>query len=196
MFSKLRNAFGLAVLLALMTCLTVFAKGQFSFIAITGPGLDEEIRSTESALTVDFFAFADFYRDKVEAAPADPGQGYEIRRYYIDGQREIAFDQLHYYPDTGYVFYDGILNGDSEFDGEWYSADPAIKAAFESAIAIPAVKPQPVQPARVVQHGVSKEQSGPVASITANQVIAPAAVFVGLVVLLLLAARLRRPLTQ
>ena len=198
MLSKTRNAFGLAVLLALTTILTVLAKGQFSFIAITGPGIDEEIRSTDSGLTTDFFAFADFYRDKVNA-PAEPGPGYQITRYYIDGNREIAFDQLHYYPGTGFVFYDGIVNGDSEYDDEWYSANPAIQTAFESAIAVagvPAAKPEGVQPAKEINPGAATEPSRPVPSAVPDQAIAPFAVLVGLVVLLFIVARFRKPVTQ
>jgi hypothetical protein len=97
MFTRIRTAIGFAVLTALVMTISAFAKGGFSFIAITGPNLKEEIRSTDLTLTEDFFAFADFYRNKT-SAPADPGPGYEITRYYVDGKREIAFDRLHYYP--------------------------------------------------------------------------------------------------
>ena len=143
MFSRIRNAVGLAFLASLVTSVAVLAKGGFSFISITGPGIEEEIRTTDLKFTEDFFAFADFYRDKVQA-PADPGEGYLITRYYVDGKREIEFDQLHYYPSAGFVFYDGIVNGESEYDGEWYSADPAIKAVFQSAL--PASAGAHVQP--------------------------------------------------
>jgi hypothetical protein len=144
MISRIRNAVGLAFLLALITSVIVFAKGGFSFISIVGPGIGEEVRATDLKLTEDFFAFADFYRDRIEA-PAEPGPGYEITRYYVDGKREIAFDRLHYYPSTGFVFYDGIVNGDSEYDGEWYSANPAVKTVFESTL--PATGSAGAQPA-------------------------------------------------
>jgi hypothetical protein len=133
MFTRIRTAIGFAVLTALVMTISAFAKGGFSFIAITGPNLKEEIRSTDLTLTEDFFAFADFYRNKT-SAPADPGPGYEITRYYVDGKREIAFDRLHYYPETGFVYYDGIVNGSSEYDGEWYTAKPEIETVFESAL--------------------------------------------------------------
>jgi hypothetical protein len=133
MFSRFRIAAGLALILTLFTSMTVLAKGSFAFISITGPDLKEAVRVSDLALTEDFFTFADFYRDRVEA-PTDPGIGYEITRYYVDGKRELAFDKLHYYPDTGFVYYDGFVNGSSEYDGEWYSADPNIKAVFESAL--------------------------------------------------------------
>lgn len=196
MFSRIRSAMGPALLLALVTSVTVFAKGGFSFIAITGPGLKEEVRATHTGLTEDFFAFADFYRDKVEA-PANPGQGYEIRRYYVDGNSEIAFDQLHYYPETGYVFYDGIVNGDSEYDGEWYAANPIVKPLFESVLpAAMSGKADSVQPSKSVQPGVPVTRSNPSPSIAASQAILPVAVLGGAMVLALFALRLRKPSTQ
>jgi len=137
MFSRIRVALGIALLVSLTASITALAKGGFSFINIAGPGLKEPVRLTDPALTTDFFAFADFYQDKAKA-PTDPGEGYEITRHYVDGTREILFDRLHYYPETGFVFYDGIENGESEYDGEWYTAQPGIKMAFEAALSIKA----------------------------------------------------------
>ena len=185
MLSRIRNAVGLACLLALITSIAVLAKGGFSFISITGPGIDEEIRATDLKLTEDFFAFADFYRDKVEA-PKDPGMGYEIRRYYIDGKREILFDQLHYFPSAGFVFYDGIVNGDSEYDGEWYSANPAVKTVFESTLGT-AVSAQ-------VQPSVSVSQ--PPASTFPSDVWMPVSILAGLLALTALALKLRKTVVQ
>jgi hypothetical protein len=137
MFSRIRVALGIALLVSLIASITALAKGGFSFISIAGPGLKEPVRLTDPALTTDFFAFADFYQDKAKA-PTDPGEGYEITRHYVDGGREIIFDRLHYYPGTGFVFYDGLENGESEYDGEWYTAQPGIKTAFEAALPIKA----------------------------------------------------------
>ena len=134
MFSRIRIATGLALLLTLLTSVTVLAKGSFSFIAVTGAKLEDEVRISDSALTNDFFTFADFYRNKTET-PSDPGVGYEITRYYVNGQTETAFDRLHYYPETGFVYYDGIANGgSSEYDGAWYTAQSGIKRTFETAL--------------------------------------------------------------
>lgn len=130
---RFRRSLGLALLLSLMTSVTVFAKGGFSFITVTGADLKEGVRITDPALTVSFFAFANFFEDKTEA-PSNPGTGYEITRFYLDGKREIAFDLLHYYPDSGYVFYDGIIGGKSEYDGEWYIADPKMADVFADAL--------------------------------------------------------------
>jgi hypothetical protein len=133
MFTRIRIGLGLTLLLSLIASVRAFAKGGFDFIAISGPNLKEEVRIADPALTEGFFAFANFYEDKTEA-PADPGEGYEILRYYVDGKREIIFDRLHYYPVSGFVFYDGIENGESEYDGEWYTANPEIKSIFESTL--------------------------------------------------------------
>ena len=206
MLSRIRNAVGLACLLALITSIAVLAKGGFSFISITGPGIDEEIRATDLKLTEDFFAFADFYRDKVEA-PKDPGMGYEIRRYYIDGKHEILFDQLHYFPSAGFVFYDGIVNGDSEYDGEWYSANPAIKTVFESTLGTAvSANVQPVQqmdeeqlavgPVREVQPSVSVSQSQTSASTFPSDVWMPVSILAGLLTLAALALKLRKTVVQ
>jgi hypothetical protein len=133
MFRRIHAASSLAFVLSFIVFTAAFAKGGFDFIAVAGADLDEAVRITDVALTEDFFTFANFYEDKTEA-PVDPGQGFEITRHYIDGARDIIFDRLHYYPETGLVFYDGIENGESEYDGEWYVAQPEIKIVFESAL--------------------------------------------------------------
>ena len=74
MFSRIRIAMGLALLLTLFASIHVSAKGSFSFIAVTGAKLADEVRISDPALTQDFFTFADFYRSKAEA-PDEPGIG-------------------------------------------------------------------------------------------------------------------------
>lgn len=116
----------------------VFAKGNFDYIAVKGPGITGEINITNPALTADFFAFADFTQGEIPP-PADPGQGYEIVRVYVevvdDKPTDRPFDQLHYYPYTGYVFYDGLVEGASEYDGKWYAANPSANEPFRAALA-------------------------------------------------------------
>lgn len=148
MFTRIRTTVGLALLLSLLFLGTASAKGGFDFITISGPNIKEPVRVTDAALTEDFFAFANFYENKTKE-PADPGEGYEILRYYIDGKREIIFDRLHYYPETGLVFYDGIENGGSEYDDAWYIAKPEIKTIFESALSTgtgPVAPPEKKEP--------------------------------------------------
>lgn len=177
MFARFRISLGFALVAGLLTFNLAYAKGEFAFITISGTDLTEPIRVTDSALTEDFFAFADFYRAKTQA-PANAGAGYEITRYYINGIQDVAFDQLHYYPDSGYVYYDGIVNGDSEYDGEWYTAKPEMKAIFESALAgMPVPAPQSVQPAEQAQH--------PSGAMDVSQLILPIVATLGLALLLM-----------
>jgi len=178
MFSRIRNALGLATLLTVITSVAVFAKGGFSFISITGPNLKDAVRVTDPALTTDFFAFADFFQHKTET-PANPGAGYEITRYYVDGGRETAFDRLHYYPDTGFVYYDGIVNGSSEYDSKWYTAKPEIKTVFESALSLTlSNQKESFKPIDPVRSGVSVAQP---------QSVMPVTVIAGFVIILALA---------
>jgi len=187
MFSRIRIAAGLALMLALFTFMTVLAKGSFAFISITGPDLKEPVRISDLALTEDFFTFADFYRDQVEA-PANPGVGYEITRHYAERD---PFDKLHYYPDAGYVYYDGIVNGSSEYDGKWYTAKPDIKTIFESALftqlrlvglgnpeaAKALVPPQSVNPVDPTQSSRVVPQPQLILSITVSAILVALLVF-------------------
>lgn len=129
-------AFILALGLLLPTAL-VLAKGEFDYIAIKGPGITGEIDVTSPALTQDFFAFADFSQGEVPA-PIDPGQGYQVVRVYVEftdsKPKDLPFDQLHYYPYTGYVYYDGLVEGSSEYDGKWYAANPAAEQPFRNVL--------------------------------------------------------------
>jgi hypothetical protein len=144
--------------MACVIAIAVSAKGGYSFITVSGADLKGTIRTSETALTEDFFAFADMYRERVEA-PVDAGAGYEITRYYMDGKREIAFDRLHYYPATGFVYYDGIVNGSSEYDGEWYTAKPEMKSIFENLLAAaPTIQAQAI---KAEQGATSKTVTGP-----------------------------------
>lgn len=116
----------------------VIARGNFTYLTVKGPGITGEINITDPALTGDFFAFADFTQGEVPA-PAEPGQGYQVVRVYVemvDGKpTDRPFDQLHYYPYTRYVFYDGLVNGSSEYDGKWYAANPSANEPFRAALA-------------------------------------------------------------
>ena len=116
----------------------VFAKGPFSYLTIKGLDLTEDLNVTEPAL-LDFFTFADFFRGDVDT-PANPGEGYEVIRWFIDSETNKVqnFDHLHYYPDTGYVYYDGIINGSSEYDGKWYIAHSEIQDIFHAQLTKPA----------------------------------------------------------
>lgn len=126
--------FALGILLPTMG---VVAKGEFDYITVKGPGITGEIDVTNPALTQDFFAFADFSQGEIPA-PVDPGQGYQIVRVYVEftdsKPKDLPFDQLHYYPYTGFVYYDGLVEGSSEYDGKWYAANPSAEEPFRGAL--------------------------------------------------------------
>ena len=133
------------ILLILALCLLLpttiaLASGNFSYVTIDGPGLTDELNVTDPALTSDFFIFADFTKGPIDP-PANPGEGYEVTRVYIetiDNKPEAkAFDQLLYFPyaDEGYVYYVGVAEGSSEYDGKWFIANPAANEPFRAALA-------------------------------------------------------------
>ncbi len=131
--------FALLIALGMLIPVTaVFAKGKFDYLTVKGPGITGEINITNPVLTSDFFAFADFTQGEIPP-PFDPGQGYQVVRVYVetvDGKpQDVPFDQLHYYPYTGYVFYDGLVFGASDYDGKWYAANPAADAPFRAILA-------------------------------------------------------------
>ena len=134
MFPRIKTALGLTLSLALAITTTALAKGEFSFIGISGASLESELRTNDRALTTDWFAFADFQGGGIPAPATPPDGGYTITRYYIDGGRESVFDQLHYYPAADPVYYDGLLGGRTEYDGKWYKAKPEIKMLFENTL--------------------------------------------------------------
>lgn len=198
MFTPIRVALGLALLLSLSISVTAFAKGGFDFITITGPNSKDAVRVTDTALTEDFFTFAKFYEDKAKA-PAGPGAGYEILRYYVDGQREIVFDRLHYYPETGFVFYDGIENGESEYDGEWYTANPEIKRVFVSirtGAAAAVEKKEPIPASSQPQAEDPTAQSQPVGSRFRSLPILMTVIVTGFAALFAFVFGRRKPSTQ
>lgn len=202
MFKRTRIAFTVAFVGLLLTTLVAGAKGGFDFLTITGPDLDEPVRLEHYALVTDFFAFANFFEDRT-TAPEDPGPGYEITRHYTEGNGDVIFDRLHYYPESGFVFYDGIENGDSEYDAEWYTANPDIRPVFESALArqlrlaapvekkepVAAQEKQPVAPVSESRPADTAVEVRPVGWILPSLVL----LSVGLATLLAFTYRRRKP---
>lgn len=191
MFYRIRIAVGAAVLIAFLTYIIASAKGGFSFIDITGGNLKASLRVTDPDLTTDFFAFADFSQRKTKV-PANPGTGYEITRYYVDGTDETPFDRLHYYPETGFVYYDGMMNGSSEYDGNWYLANPEIKAAFEGALSSQIKSVAPNAPQRVP---ALKQAQADTPNLQSQRILL-SVIAAGVVVILLLASRSRKNHTR
>ncbi len=132
---KMKKIFLLLLVLTLiLPTAAALANGDFDYIVIKGPGITGDINASSPVLIQDYFAFADFSKGSV-APPADPGEGYQVVRMYAEGSKGVPFDQLHYYPYTGYVYYDGIINGYSEYGSQWYAANPAIEEPFRAVLA-------------------------------------------------------------
>lgn len=122
------------VLALLIPTVVAYAQGEFDYIVIRGPGITEDMNVSNPVLTQGYFAFADFSKGSIDP-PTQPGVGFQVVRMNAEGSKGVPYDQLHYYPYTGYVYYDGIVNGFSEYGGKWYAANPAIKEPFLSALA-------------------------------------------------------------
>jgi hypothetical protein len=130
------------IILVLSSIVTtsVFAKGKFSKIVISEGGLTSAIELTNPDL-MDFGSFIGF-PGALKETPTVSGTGYWIRRYGQDEYgRYIEEDQLRYYPatddSTGYIFYEGLVSGSSEYDGHWFNAsrpgETILKKAIEQA---------------------------------------------------------------
>lgn len=126
----------LLVLLALLVPSSlVLAKGNFAYIAVSGQGIQGEMTLTDPVFTQDFFAFADFDKAEIpQPADYDPDIAYEITRFVLEDSKPVVFDELVYYPDQGYVFYVGLNGSGSDYDGKWYTANPAIESPFREAL--------------------------------------------------------------
>lgn len=124
----------LFILALVIPATAVFANGDFDYIVIKGPGITGDINASSPVFTQDYFAFADFSQGSIDP-PADPGSGYQVVRMVAEGSKGVPFDQLHYYPYSGYVYYDGIVNGFSEYGTQWYLANPAMEEPFRAVLA-------------------------------------------------------------
>jgi len=131
----MRKIFALFLVLSLLAMpVSVLAKGPFTYLTIKGSDISGDISVTDPTM-LDFFAFADFSKGSVDQ-PADLGNAYEVTRSFVDENKHVQnFDTLHYYPDAGYVYYDGLINGTSEYDKQWYIARPEVASDFQSVLA-------------------------------------------------------------
>ncbi len=121
-----------AALLVLIPSFSALAKGDFTYITVKGPGVTSEL-TISNPLLIRFVSFTDFSQNVAEA-PAEPGDGYQVLRAFVVNGKEEPYDLLYYYPTSGYVYYEGMASGSSEYDKKWYVADPAAKAPFQTAL--------------------------------------------------------------
>lgn len=103
------------------------AKGTPTYVAITGSGLPNsiEVRDPLVLENLDMISLMNIWKPIAE--PAKRGLGVEITRYGGKPGALQADDRLHYFPNPtgglGFVRYDGLINGGSEFDNKWFQAN-------------------------------------------------------------------------
>jgi hypothetical protein len=134
-----------AVIMLLVTVLTVSAKGTFDQIILSGPGLLETVTLTNDSdvLPLSMTALEEFplrLDDEISALNVSLGEGYELQRQYmLEGGAFMTFDRVRYFPDPfggqGYVLYVGIENGSSEYDGHYYRATEEGEATIQRILA-------------------------------------------------------------
>jgi hypothetical protein len=136
-----RRGLGVAGLLC-ASLLTTPAEGKSRFdrVTIVEEGSTTEIRVTDVAL-LDFFSFSRFPEQLLAESPEPATKAYVVTRGHFtpDGVFQ-AFDRLRYYPSdsaghSGFVYYDGLVSGRSEYDQKWYTASPEGDRAMKDLIA-------------------------------------------------------------
>jgi hypothetical protein len=101
------------------------AKDPFDRITISGGQIENSVEVFEPLL-MEFFGISNFPNASIEQ-PQVEGEGYLVTRYYKENDGSFtAWDSLRFYPNSeemgGYVYYEGLMNGSSEYDGKWYLA--------------------------------------------------------------------------
>ena len=134
--------FGFAiVLLAVLFAITpaAEAKGEnFDKVVIYGNGV--AIESNDSSFLA--FEFFNNYTLPYPGTPSVVGEGFLIVRFGQDQQTGefIAVDSLRFFPTSlssgskPFVYYEGLVNGWSEYDRNWYDAKPEAVATIEKMI--------------------------------------------------------------
>ena len=134
---------GLAVLVAGQVAL---AKGPWGKVTISGEGLDGVVEITDPQL-LDALALNEFQPLPPLSLPTPQviGDGYELFRGWEENGKFMAFDHVHYYVDPaggpGYLYYDGIVNGSSEYDHHWFRVTERGEAAMQQILAANGVQP-------------------------------------------------------
>lgn len=132
----------LLIVLLLALTSSVVAKGPADRVFITTPN-GQRVTVTDAELTksISMAALEAFFNPHI-AEPVVLGEGYELARMMAIGNNQYRiFDRVRFYPvgDRGYVYYVGIENGTSEYDGKWFEATQPGLAAMREIIG--SVKP-------------------------------------------------------
>jgi len=143
-----------AALLGLMGALALavpaFAKGTFDRLLVYGEG--QAIPVTDPSLMA-FTAFNDF-ASPYPGTPSLTTAGFLIVRGAIDPTTGefLPVDTLRFFPTSEgegsrpFVYYEGLVNGWSEYDHKWYAAKPEAAAALQELLAADRPGPVPQTP--------------------------------------------------
>lgn len=111
------------------------AKGPSDWVEFQMPGMYRNIRLELPDVPEDlsFGQFEDFLNPI--QGPDNLGPGFMITRGWFDDQGKAEpWDRVMYFAnlegDLGYVYYFGIVNGSSEYDGRWFQVSEAGQAAL------------------------------------------------------------------
>lgn len=139
----------LGLLVALWMVKGAEAKGPFDKLVVCD-NLGGCYDVTDPPL-LGFFSLADFTHPlEDDSRPEPEAASLLITRYGLDrtSGEFIPFDRLRYYGDVagseGYIYYEGPIEGWSEYDGHWYFARPGVAAALEEAEATAHSGPEPM----------------------------------------------------
>ena len=112
------------------------AKGSFDKIVIFA-GVSGSFEVDEPSL-LGFFSFSDF--SEPLSWPAAPGEGWLIARYANDQEtgEPVPVDHIWIYPPSGnrgpFVYYQGLVNGSSEYDGKLFEGNPGALHQLQSIV--------------------------------------------------------------
>ena len=124
------------MLVMLVMVNTVVAKGPPREVVITGPGIEGELVVRDTARLEHLGIVGLMVIPESIGMPSHTGPGYTLVR---DG-----WDKARYYPDLsggpGYVYYVGLINGWSEYDGHWFAATPEGDAEMRSLLATQGIR--------------------------------------------------------
>ena len=127
--------YGLLTFLVFVIVSIASAKGMADKITITTPN-GQTFDVTDSRITEHISMAALEIFPNSMAKPKVTDNGYELARAFKDGNTYRIFDRVRYYPvgRGGYVFYIGIENGWSEYDGKWFVASQGGVEAMNKVI--------------------------------------------------------------
>lgn len=122
----------LCLLLSVVVVQAAFAKGRSQVIGVNMPGATETIWSKDPVVLehLSMAMLEDFSQEVDFSRPVSLGPAVEINRYYQANEQAtpVQFDRVIYFRDVrggvGYVYYYGLVNGWSEYDGHWFRARP------------------------------------------------------------------------